>query len=592
MTRHRLVVVLLVSMVALSMGTGVIAHPSDPSADNWSSDRGDASHTGSNAGAAPTGPNATIAWQRGTSNDQGPGGPFTPAIANGTAYVAYDDTGSAPTYESKGHVIAYNASTGDVQWNQSAVPGPSEAPSVANGRVFLTSTGDSEIVDTDPPDQVGGVYALNASTGEIVWARNDSLLRNADAHVVAAERVYVEIEVGGSATSDRLYALDAATGETVWNTTLDVNGSSAPSAFDIAYVDDTLVVRQWYFRQPNETIVRAIDADSGANRWITTVTATESPTSGDVPQYAGDLAENPPEVALTDTTAYLTIGTSELYALSLANGTVRWNTSLSASFEGSTPEWASAPAVSHGRVFVSTMDTDSAATEHISTVHAVNASTGSTVWRFQTAARVAAPTVANDSVYVGGFFQSVEGARTASPPQAGVFALNATSGTERWNFALQEPAHRTAISTAPAEGALYVRTASLETYSNSGTITVLESTSGPVAPVHRFANDSVSVDDEESPENMPPTVTIETDPANATSVDLEGGTTVTLTANASDPDGNVTAIEWDIGDDGTVDMTGESISLQLDVCGSLSLRVQVTDEAGATTTETVTLSTT
>jgi len=93
-------------------------------------------------------------------------------------------------------------------------------------------------------------------------------------------------------------------------------------------------------------------------------------------------------------------------------------------------------------------------------------------------------------------------------------------------------------------------------------------------------------------ENEPPVPAIETDPADAPTLDLSKGDTVTLDASrSSDPDGEIDAIEWDTQGNGSFDTTGETVQITLDGCGKHAVALRVTDDDGATATKEVVLST-
>src|SRR5262249_28162523 len=72
----------------------------------------------------------------------------SPAVVNGVVYFGSDD----------GNVYALNASTGALLWRFAAVGQVESSPAVVNGVVYV-GTGDH-------------VYALNASTGTKIWSYN------------------------------------------------------------------------------------------------------------------------------------------------------------------------------------------------------------------------------------------------------------------------------------------------------------------------------------------------------------------------------------------------------------------------------------
>jgi hypothetical protein len=82
--------------------------------------------------------------------------------------------------------------------------------------------------------------------------------------------------------------------------------------------------------------------------------------------------------------------------------------------------------------------------------------------------------------------------------------------------------------------------------------------------------------------NAPPSVS-----ANATPSAVEPGDTVALTADATDPDGEVVRYAWDLDGDGTTEATGATVEHAYGTSGDRTVRVTVTDDDGATATATV-----
>lgn len=96
----------------------------------------------------------------------------------------------------------------------------------------------------------------------------------------------------------------------------------------------------------------------------------------------------------------------------------------------------------------------------------------------------------------------------------------------------------------------------------------------------------------EDVENEPPVPAIETDPADAATRDLSKGDTVTLDASeSSDPDGEITAIEWDTDGDGNFDSKGKTVNVTLSDCGKHPVTLRVTDDRNTTATRKLVLST-
>lgn len=91
-------------------------------------------------------------------------------------------------------------------------------------------------------------------------------------------------------------------------------------------------------------------------------------------------------------------------------------------------------------------------------------------------------------------------------------------------------------------------------------------------------NDETVSADEFGPTNEPPTAHIDVEP---------DGLTVDVSADASDPDGEIVSYEWDF-DDGATD-TGPTASHTYADSGTYTITLTVTDDAGATTTAEKTL---
>lgn len=99
-------------------------------------------------------------------------------------------------------------------------------------------------------------------------------------------------------------------------------------------------------------------------------------------------------------------------------------------------------------------------------------------------------------------------------------------------------------------------------------------------------------DEAEESANEPPVAVIETDPADAPEMDLSKGDTVVLDGSeSSDPDGEIASYEWDLGDTGEFDMNGQTVEVELSLCGDLPVSLRVTDDQGATATTEIVLST-
>lgn len=221
-------------------------------------------------------------------------GAFTPlAVAEGTVVASTSD-----------QVIAFEADDGRERWRTSAETsdGHGKAPAVADGTVYAVH---------DHGFDSWRLIALSLADGSEEWSAEGSA--EAGPAVVGGGRVYV----GGQSGH---WAFEADTGREVWS--VDENGSMSTSP---AYRDETLYTfgggekrdaatgeRQWGDEAPDvhaDTTgaladgvlyaanrgldgVVAVDADSGARRWVAPVWGllNRPPAVGDGAVYVGDEA--------------------------------------------------------------------------------------------------------------------------------------------------------------------------------------------------------------------------------------------------------------------------------------------------------------
>ncbi|WP_440769542.1 PKD domain-containing protein [Natronorubrum sp. DTA28] len=103
--------------------------------------------------------------------------------------------------------------------------------------------------------------------------------------------------------------------------------------------------------------------------------------------------------------------------------------------------------------------------------------------------------------------------------------------------------------------------------------------------------DDAPDDETDTPDRDSLTATITTDPSDADELSLESGQTIVLDGSHSCvPDGEIACYEWDVGNDGCFDATGETLEVTISANGDHSVVLRVTDDTGATATEEITLS--
>jgi len=288
-----------------------------------------------------------------------------PTVAGGTVYAGGSNGGE---------VYALNAATGQVRWARNTQPSTISVDSAVAGSVYTGGTG-------------GQVYALSAATGQVRWAyttRKSGYSAVYYGPAVAGGTVYVgAANIGGGGGG--VYALNTATGQVRWTY---ITGRAS-------FYGGLAVAGGTVYVVDNGGRVYALNAATGQVRWTRT-TAGTPPIGAAGPAVAGG-------------TVY--VGSSgKVYALNAATGQVRWTyTSIGDYVE-------SGPAVAGGTVYVGGAN---------DTVYALNAATGQVRWTYTTP----------HSGYPGIYFGTIYSGSLYLASGAGeVYALNAATGQVRWTY--------------------------------------------------------------------------------------------------------------------------------------------------------------
>ncbi|SDR28592.1 outer membrane protein assembly factor BamB family protein [Natronobacterium texcoconense] len=212
----------------------------------------------------------------------------SPAVAGGTVSVV------TPT----GELLALDAANGTERWRRDLDAHSDSSPAVTGGVVYCPAGR-----TVDESDVRGGLWALEAETGEPLWSTeiDDVSLRTSPA--IADGVVYLagstrEVCPGLAedcepSSSGTLYAIDADTGETQWTADLEPDTRSSP-----AVADGTVYVG-------NGTTVSAIDVDGETNFQVDLGTAEE----------ADDVRYLDSSPAVADGRAYVGANDGQLYAI-------------------------------------------------------------------------------------------------------------------------------------------------------------------------------------------------------------------------------------------------------------------------------------
>ena len=159
----------------------------------------------------------------------------TPAVVDGRVYC-----GRASYSQSTSYIYCFDAITGTEIWSEMISGYTASCLTVYSGMVFI-------------PTHIGPLYALNASTGSVVWENSDSYGGYWDSSpVVVDDLIYI------SGEDSKTRAVNAATGVTVW--AVDITPGTYISATP-AYHDGRL-----YFGDQVDTY-HCLDASNGSTIW-------------------------------------------------------------------------------------------------------------------------------------------------------------------------------------------------------------------------------------------------------------------------------------------------------------------------------------
>jgi outer membrane protein assembly factor BamB len=332
-----------------------------------------------------------------TSGDSPPinGIPFSPIVFDGKVYFGVNF----------GYVFCLDAYTGAQIWNFTG-EGYSGSPVLIDGYVYACFG--------------KNVYALSASTGARIW--NQTISDLTGYLVTTGGYVYVTRR-GDEDSSNGIVCLDAHTGVKKWEyITSEYVGS-------IVVSEGQVYIGSYHVNTNDGNIVftgnvYCLDAYTGTKKWNYTTGSYQGNSPIFTPTAAGNIV-------------YVGAG-NNVYALNASNGTKIWNFTT----EGN----ADSPLFLTPYLYVSSG----------ASVYCFDASTGARIWNYTTENSTAyrwtwlsasSPVVTDDQIFVGSV-----GPQYSTYPYHNVYALNASTGEQIWNYTITG----NAASLTVADGVVYV----------------------------------------------------------------------------------------------------------------------------------------
>jgi outer membrane protein assembly factor BamB len=277
-----------------------------------------------------------------------------PVAADGIVFIGPDSPNDK--------IYALNATTGEVLWNVT-VGGGSSSFAVSGGTVYVSNQGSHKL------------YAFNELTGNLLWSFTTT--GNPGGPLISEGMVFFSTWWEG-----KIYALNASTGSLLWSwqTPAGTKAIAGPA------VADGMV----FFSSAFDGVVYCFDEFTGTPKWNFTHGA-----------YSDNTA------AVVDGIVFIGGGSSGVfYALNETNGQLIWSYSTGADLHTS-------PSIHNGKVFFGANN---------GKVYALNTSTGSLLWSYQTGDVVCGPVIYADGKV---FFTSRD---------RKVYALNESTGSLIWSY--------------------------------------------------------------------------------------------------------------------------------------------------------------
>lgn len=349
--------------------------PETVPAGTWPQVGYDSQHTRSNPHARGPRDDATVGW---TALGDRP--VYPPVVGGDSLYLTEAWTG--------GTVFALATADGADIWANSSLPTMRWAPALHEDRVLVL---------TREPGNLVRLHAVDTANGEQVWVQEEGITassteRPPSSPTVRGDSLYI-------ASNRGVIACEAATGEIDWSATLGphvvetTNGPTWRTDWAKPAVTADRVVTYDVNENYEETReVYAVNRQTGERDWTVELSVGDGWYLDGPPVVGGDLvfiAAVKPHVAIPTTDTPWS-GSERLFALDVASGTVQWDWKLPR-------KSLSQPAFADGRLYVGEWHPEA----DTGRLHALEESDGSSLWTYTTeTGLVGSPTVAGDTVFI------------------------------------------------------------------------------------------------------------------------------------------------------------------------------------------------
>jgi len=301
-------------------------------------------------------------------------------------------------YIASDKVYALNATTGSLIWTCQIKTGRGSSPAIIEGTVYIGSMD-------------GKLYALDAKTGAIKWSYQTGGAVESSP-TISTGAVYFVSDDG------KLYAIDAYSGTLKWNYCI------YKYSIDIKYVhlySSPAVKGQVVYVGSDDMNVYALDTDTGSLRWKY--------------QTMAGIHSSP---AINGERVYIGSGDGNVYALDALTGRLEWRFKTGDMV-------LSSPAVDNGIIYIGSMD---------GKLYALDVVDGSLKWVYETGGSIpSSPTISGKLI----FFVSND---------KKLYALDSDSGNLTWSFG--EVVWPSFGEVVISGGAFYVGSFSGEVYAFTG----------------------------------------------------------------------------------------------------------------------------